>query len=739
MGRVDIPQYQHACRTLENMIPELSGGAYRRPGSFFEKAFSATQYAAPRIIPFVVSQDEAYSVILTRDFTAAPFTEGTMAILRTTGTAVRGTPSPSTAGFTHPWVGVNSNYYREYEDVQFVQSVDVMTLVHPNYSPMRLKRVGTDTFGLDFFDGGMGGTALMNCRPYRVQNTSSITITPSGTVGAIVLTASAPLFDTKHVGAYFKINHAGTIGCARVTAYTDSTHVAAIVVVNFGATSAQTSWWESSWSDYRGWPRSVALFKGRICYGGNASDRDSVWMSQSENFDVMSVSTITDPRSSPTGSQPFTIEMSSQQLNQIQWLSPDETLIVGTIGQEFVIQPENVGAFGADSCTVSSKTAFGSSYHPAVRFGGELAFCSGSGDAIRSLVFDQLQQTYVSEPIQLFYDHYPKPELSTKRKKFRAFSWDESRKTLWCVDTAGSLFGMTRERHLQVTAWHHHVMGGFDASQVEVINDATDKYKSLCAGSVISVALIPNPSTGLNDIWVCVRRKVNGAYQYHIERIVGRNISAESTTAPNLTGSGNYYVDACAPAINAYLAGTTETHQFGGLGFLDHLEGSTVSGTASQTVDGSGNLGTTGIVTLTPAVVTSGIITMVQPYPTDYETTGYEMVYGLPFNSTVEPVRLEAGSQIGSAQGAIKRIHKLTVRLLKTLSAKVGASADLLETIEFRSGDTPMGSSPDLFTGDKQVDFEGDYDRDGYVSIIQDEPLPFSVVSIIAEGMTSDG
>src|SRR3990167_9668308 len=62
MGRIDIPQYAHACKTMKNMIPWLSGGAYRRPGSFYEDGHTFTVDYAPRLIPFVASQTEVYCV-----------------------------------------------------------------------------------------------------------------------------------------------------------------------------------------------------------------------------------------------------------------------------------------------------------------------------------------------------------------------------------------------------------------------------------------------------------------------------------------------------------------------------------------------------------------------------------------------------------------------------------------------------------------------------------------------------
>lgn len=58
-------------------------------------------------------------------------------------------------------------------------------------------------------------------------------------------------------------------GIARITAYTSPTVVSAVVLQDFGATTASSDWWEGQWSDFRGWPSAVSLHEGRIWMGGN--------------------------------------------------------------------------------------------------------------------------------------------------------------------------------------------------------------------------------------------------------------------------------------------------------------------------------------------------------------------------------------------------------------------------------------------------------------------------------------
>lgn len=703
----------------------MSGGGYRRPGTLFDSKLTGN-VTYPRLIPFVVSQTESYMLALYRQ-PATPF-NGIVEAFRPGSNFQPSFVSTVTGG--HSYVFDTSTFMEEYDQVQFTQSIDVMTLVHPNHKPKQVLRTAIDTFTVQDFDAALSGASLMNGWPYLNQNLTAVTLAPSATTGTgITLTASSAFFNAGHVGGLFKIFDGGTtIGCFQATAFTSSTVLVGNVIVTFGTTSARASWWESAWSNYRGWPRTVTFYKQRIAYGGSANNPDSIWFSQGANFPVMSVGALLVSNSAgdgattgPLGVQPFQLDMVSNQLNEIQWMNPDKTLTAGTIGDEYIIDLEQPGGFGADNVSCTPQGHSGSSYHPAVRCGVELMFAQQSDDTLTSLTFNLIQNGYQSEKIKILFDEYPKPNPNGFRK-FRHFYWDESRTTLWCIDQAGYLFGMTHDQNLHINAWHEHRLGGFDG--------ATTTSFGVLSGSVLSLALLPNPLLGVNDVWLTVIRSINGSDQYHIERLIGRHISSDTAYGANLGRFGNYFTDSCVFDLNKFAQSETEDFiSQGKVVDYSHLEGQTVVGTADSDQ---------GIVTITQAVVVSAQVPLSKPYPPDYTTIAWNLSIGLPFSSPVVPVRLEAGSQIGTAQGAIKRVHKLTMRFYKTLSAKFGPTSENLETIVFRRGDTPMNKSPDLFTGDMVKDFDGDYDRDGYVYLVQDQPLPFSIISFIAEGMTDD-
>ena len=75
-----------------------------------------------------------------------------------------------------------------------------------------------------------------------------------------------------------------------------------------------------------------------------------------------------------------------------------------------------------------------------------------------------------------------------------------------------------------------------------------------------------------------------------------------------------------------------------------------------------------------------------------------------------------AGQYEGTAQGKIKRISKVVLRLFETVGAKVGPSLDNLETVPFRTTsdllDTPVST---LLAGDKTIEFSDDYNTDAFI------------------------
>jgi hypothetical protein len=68
----------------------------------------------------------------------------------------------------------------------------------------------------------------------------------------------------------------------------------------------------------------------------------------------------------------------------------------------------------------------------------------------------------------------------------------------------------------------------------------------------------------------------------------------------------------------------------------------------------------------------------------------------------------------------------------------VGSSEAEIDLIPFRSSADDMSEALGMFTGDKEVEFRGGYDNDGFVFVRQDQPLPLTVLAIFPRLQTFD-
>lgn len=784
-GRTDLPQYAHACELLRNMIPMISGGAYRRPGTVGCTFFTGSIEHPPRLIPFIFSQTESYAVLLEKIIGAGTSIFSTYRV-SSSGAITTGTCT-GTLPYTHhiasDFISSATNVDDERFQVQFCQSADTLFLAHPKQKPQVIRRTALDTFKSAGFDTDATGTkltgdALGSVYPFLNQNTTAlkiqIDVATVGTGRNITFSSAtgSPLTGTStDVGTFFRIYGGTTVGLVEVTAATDTTHaVVKVHVAIDAATTDYTTWWESAWSTNRGWPRSVCIFQQRLCYGGTTHQPDTCWFSNTANYQTFSVLNSTAPAGTvlvrgasidvaggvihypvddsqgngqttgPTGGQPFRITLSQNALDQIQWLSPDKELLVGTLGQEWIISPQN-GDFSIQNSPTVVQSRYGSDYLMAQRIGYELVFPMATQDEVRAYQYNYIDASFFAEPVQLLFDQYPLPEASTfspGRRKFRWIEWDVTRQTLWCLDTAGNFFGMTRDRKLQVTMWHTHQFGGFDTTKGVGSNAGsgsgqfTDPAYYTCDGSVISFCCVPNPFTGMHDVFMIVKRTVGGSQQWHLDRMTGKNTQASSVYSgvyPVTFYNEPTQVDAAALKYDS------------GDGLLVYSVGAQLNG---YSVVGNYYSPTYGMFKLT-ATVSGGIATLTSSLPADYgANVSNAVVLGLSYTSIIQPVRLDVGSVIGSAQGALKGISEVFVRFYKTIHAKLGSAPssedqNSPEDIAFLpSPVSALGKSPELFTGDKKVLVPTTYERDGYLYLQQDQPFPFTVIAIITEGVTFD-
>jgi hypothetical protein len=110
-------------------------------------------------------------------------------------------------------------------------------------------------------------------------------------------------------------------GVARITGYTSPTVVSATVLSDLGGTAATEVWAEGAWSDYRGWPSSVAFHDGRLFWAG----KDKFWGSVTDQFYTFDAEFEGD-------AGPISRSIGYGPVDAVNWLISLNRLIAGTDG-----------------------------------------------------------------------------------------------------------------------------------------------------------------------------------------------------------------------------------------------------------------------------------------------------------------------------------------------------------------------------------------------------------------------
>jgi hypothetical protein len=137
--------------------------------------------------------------------------------------------------------------------------------------------------------------------------------------------------------------------------------------------------------------------------------------------------------------------------------------------------------------------------------------------------------------------------------------------------------------------------------------------------------------------------------------------------------------------------------------------------------------------------VTSNQITFASslvPSPVD----GMDFVLGYSYEAIVRTYPIEIGNQIqNSAQGRIKKVDEIVLKLWKSVGVQYGKSLDqMFEVPSEPYATTPIASPYPLTTETTTVYLDKGYDRQFSVYLRHVEPYPCNVLALIARGQTND-
>ena len=209
---------------------------------------------------------------------------------------------------------------------------------------------------------------------------------------------------------------------------------------------------------------------------------------------------------------------------------------------------------------------------------------------VRELVYNYDTDGFIAPDLTILAEHISDSGITEMSYQ------QEPQSILWCVRTDGILIGLTYARNEQVVGWHRHIFGGVFGSGNAVVE---------------SVATIPGD---LNEdvTYVIVKRTINGATRRYVEYLQPVDYGSDLTAA--------FFVDSGL----TYSGGATTT-----ISGLHHLIGQSVTILADGSTHPNKTVSATGTITL------------------DRSSTKVQI--GLNYNSTLQTMRLEAGSQDGTA------------------------------------------------------------------------------------------
>jgi hypothetical protein len=317
-------------------------------------------------------------------------------------------------------------------------------------------------------------------------------------------------------------------GIARVTSYTSSTSVGAVVLTDFGGTTASKDWSEGSWSDRRGFPSAVAFFGGRLWWSG----KDKNWGSVVDAFNVFDEDYVGD-------AGPINRSIGSGPVDSINWLLPLKTLTMGGQGAEFLCRSTSLEEpLTPTNYNIRAETTYGSYNVAAIKVDNSGIFIDRTGSRVMEAITDAA--TLQTQELSVI-----NPEICQP--------------------------GIVRMAVQRRPDTRIHLVRS-DGTVVVLVFDRAEDVKCLCTvettGTVEDVVVLPG--TVEDNVYYVVNRTINGSTVRYLEKWA---LSSEA-----VGGVTNKMAD----AFIAYSGVSTAT-----ITGLSHLEGATVVAWANSKDQGT--------------------------------------------------------------------------------------------------------------------------------------------------------
>lgn len=663
-GQIGDAKFQTGLGLCRNFVVKPQGPVENRAGFAFVREVK-TSAKRTRLLPFTFSTTQT----MVLEFGEAYIRFHTMGATLLSG----GVPYEVLTPYTEA----------DLFDIHTVQSGDVLTLVHPNYAPYELRRLGALNWtmaNLTFLPGILPPTSVI-ASPNVVSASYdyAYVVTAVSHDGLTQSEASVPATCTNNLFATAGKNVIGWLppaGAPLGTMYI----VYKLQGGSYGYIGRTTAWqltddniapdmalappvYDTVFQSINDYPAAVTYYEQRRFFAGTYNAPQKTWGTRSgtESDMTYSLPIRDDDR--------IAFKISAREANTIRHLVPLSDLLMLTSSAEFRITAVNTDALTPSSISQKPQSYVGASNVQPCIINSNLLYAAARGGHMREMAYSRDANGYLSGDLSLrsthLFDDFDLVDMAYAKAPIPI---------VWAVNSAGKLLGITYVPEQQVGAWHQH--------------DTDGRFESC---TVVA--------EGREDVlYVVVQRTIGGVQKRYVERQASRKFG---------TLANAFFVDSGATYNGAPSA------DISGLAWL---EGKTVSILADGAVH-------------PPRVVTAGAIHL--------DVAAAVVTVGLPIVADVATLPLAASIDPGYGQGRVKNVNKVWLRVANSSGIFAGPSTSRLVQYKQRTTEA-YGSAPSLKTDEIEIDVKPEWTNDASIIIRQSDPLPITIVSMTMEAVIAN-
>ena len=624
--------------------------------------------------------------------------------------------------------------------LQTIQHGNVLYIFSEAYPIKMLKRYDDESWALEELEILEG--------PFLAMNSTAIALTASALTGTITLTSDGDVFSSNDVGRlvrlrgydgsekvwasgvsvnngdifmsdnkYYEALNSGTSGSkkpvhtkgirsdggvrwtylhdgsglVKISAYSNARSVTATVLRRLPeAVSDGTVYWELGLLNKgENYPKSGAFFRNRFAFLINTKTGPLVCLSKSGDYNNFADYEFGET----TAESAITVPVINTEFNEGKWVFAGDVLFVGTGASEFYIDAVSSSSpMANDNIKISEISRVGSKAIMPIKVGAHVLFVDRYGLSLRDLSYNYYNEGYDEVDISILGKH-----LFASRIVAMAYQ-ETPDKILWCLTGDGTLAAMTFSAEQEVVALSRHDF----------------------SGAVESIAVIPNFTAGHDELWLEIKRVIKDKTLRTVEFLEegmpilmpvsiyqAESINQKEEQMKKYVQKRARYLDGAV----LFVRGRNDTRT--SLSGLSHLEGERVKIFADGEVRED-------------QLVINGNVTI--------KKTDNMVLVGKEIISEYVPQAIYLNDEYGSGIGENQRINHVVLMLHLSGGGEIGEDEGKLSPIYYRAVDKETDTPQELFSGIKEILFNGSTDMEGAPSKIvikNASPLPMNILAIV--------